>query len=630
MTSIDGLITGLNTTQIISQLMQLERAPQTRLKQRQTEAQKIETELREMRSDVQSIRNMAADLRLGSGWDQLTATSSHESVSVSAGSGNVSGEISFVVQQTAAAHTIYSNETVASLDSVITSGGGTSLSYTGTTALGFDNLVASGFPAGPISFEVTQDSAAATISGTTPSYPVTFTNGNGNVDIRVGGVDYALDIAAGTYTDAASLATAVDQALTAAGASGAVSVSVGASNELVFTTSNEGSAASLTVVGGNAASKLGLTGGTTATGTDGIVVVDGVTNTITDTSAGSATLSGSSGTVTADIVGGIRIGTANVENVGYGTGTLREVVDAINNADGLGYRAMAVNTGSGYRLQVMASETGATSLVDLDTSEFTAFSGFTTLVTGRDAQIQIQGDNPYTITSASNTFSDMLPGVDVTVTQPTTGPVTVTVGEDNEAQADAIAEIVEAVNSFLERADTATAANPGADPGILFGNSSVRRTRDAILRAVTDGVSSSTFEAASLAGITVTDNGRLEFNRAEFIEASESDRSELERLFVAPTGDTDLGVLDRIVQAAEEATATGSGRLWSEAEATKSRIERWGDQIDAFEKRFELREATLRRQYAALEVALGALSEQSNYLAGQLAGLTTNYGGQGS
>ncbi len=626
MASIDGLITGLNTTQIISQLMALERAPQARLQQRQTEARTIETELRGMRSDMQAIRTMAADLRLGSGWDRLAATSSHESVSVSAGSGNVSGEISFVVQQTAAAHTIYSNETVASLDTVIASG--SSLSYSGTNALGFDNLSASGFPDGPISFEVTQDSAAATISGTTPGYPVTFTNGNGNVTIRVAGVDHDLDIAAGTYNDAASLATAVGQAITAAGADGALAVSVGASNELVFSSVAEGSAVDLTTVGGNASAKLGMTNGATASGTDGIVVVDGVSNTITDTGAGSTSLNGSGGTITADIVGPIRTGTATVENVGYGGGTLAEVVEAINNAGGLGYRAMAVNTGAGYRLQVMAAETGASSSVDLDTSQFSAFSGFTTLVSGRDAQIEIQGDNPYTITSSSNSFTDILPGVDVTVTQPTTGPVTVTVGEDNDAQADAIAEVVEAINKFLERADTATAANPGADPGLLFGNSAVRRTRDAILQAVTAGVSSSTFEAVSMAGITVTREGRLEFDRSKFIEASETDRGELERLFVAPTGDTDLGVLDRIVQAAEEATATGSGRLWSEAEATKSRIERWGDQIDAYETRFELREATLRRQYAALEVALGALSEQSNYLAGQLAGLpTTNPGG---
>ncbi len=626
MASIDGLITGLNTTQIISQLMALERAPQARLQQRQTEARTIETELRGMRSDMQAIRTMAADLRLGSGWDRLAATSSHESVSVSAGSGNVSGEISFVVQQTAAAHTIYSNETVASLDTVIASG--SSLSYSGTNALGFDNLSASGFPDGPISFEVTQDSAAATISGTTPGYPVTFTNGNGNVTIRVAGVDHDLDIAAGTYNDAASLATAVGQAITAAGADGALAVSVGASNELVFSSVAEGSAVDLTIVGGNASAKLGMTNGATASGTDGIVVVDGVSNTITDTGAGSTSLNGSGGTITADIVGPIRTGTATVENVGYGGGTLAEVVEAINNAGGLGYRAMAVNTGAGYRLQVMAAETGASSSVDLDTSQFSAFSGFTTLVSGRDAQIEIQGDNPYTITSSSNSFTDILPGVDVTVTQPTTGPVTVTVGEDNEAQADAIAEVVEAINKFLERADTATAANPGADPGLLFGNSAVRRTRDAILQAVTAGVTSSTFEAVSMAGITVTREGRLEFDRSKFIEASETDRGELERLFVAPTGDTDLGVLDRIVQAAEEATATGSGRLWSEAEATKSRIERWGDQIDAYETRFELREATLRRQYAALGVALGALSEQSNYLAGQLAGLpTTNPGG---
>ncbi len=627
MTSIDGLITGLNTSQIISQLMQLERAPQTRLLARQSEARTIETELREMRSDVQSIRTLAADLRLGSGWDQLTATSSHESVSVAARSGNVSGEISFVVGQTAAAHTIYSNETVASLDTVISSGGN-SLSYSGTTALGFNNLSATGFPAGPIGFEVTQDSAAAVVSGTTPSYPVTFTSLTGGLDVQVAGVTYNLDIAAGTYNTAAELSTAVDQAITAAGASGALAVSVGSSDELVFSSVAEGSAVDVTIVGGLATTDLGFTAGATASGTDGIVVVDGVTNTITDTGAGSVNLTGNGGTITADVVGPVRTGTATVENLDYGGGTLQEVIDAINNSDGLGYRAMAVNTGSGYRLQVIANETGAGSSVDLDTSQFSAFTGFTTLVSGRDAQIEIQGDNPYTITSSSNSFTDLLPGVDVTVTQATTGPVTVTVGEDNEAQADAVAEIVEAINSFLERADKATAANPGADPGLLFGNSAVRRTRDALLQAVTAGVSSSTFEAASLAGITVTREGRLEFDRAEFIDASKTDRDELERLFVAPTGDTDLGILDRIVQAAEEATATGSGRLWSEAEATKSRIERWGDQIDAYETRFELREATLRRQYAALEVALGALSEQSNYLAGQLAGLpTTNPGG---
>ncbi len=624
MTFIDGLVTGLDTTSIIAQLMQLERMPQTRLQQRQTEARTIETELRGMRSDVQAIRNKAADLRLSSGWDRLTATSSHESVTVRAGSGTTTGELSFRVLQTAAAHTIYSTGLVGSLDTVITDGSGSTLSYTGTAGLGFDNLAATGFASGPIEFAVTQSSATASISGSNPGYPVTLTNGTGRMDVEVNGVGYSLDIAAGTYGDASALSSAVADAITAAGAGGVLTVGVGASDELVLSTVGEGSAADLTIVGGQAASRLGLSSGVTATGVDGIVVVDGVTNTITDTTAtGPLTLNGSGGTIDADVVGPIRIGTADVSMSGFSGGTLQEVVDSINGADGLGYTAMAVNTGTGYRLQVTATETGADSVVDLDTSSFTALNGFTTLVTGRDAEIELQGDNPYSITSAGNTFDDLFPGVDVTVTEPTTGPVTVTVGEDNEAVADSIEEIVTAINEFLTRADTATAANPGADPAILFGNSAVRRTRDSILQAFAAGVDASSFGSASMAGISVTREGKLEFDRAEFIDASESDREELARLFTDPGGADEPGVLDRLISAADSATSVGSGRLWSEAEATKTRIEQWGDQIDAYEVRFERKEAALRRQYAALEIALGGLQEQSSYLAGQLASLPT-------
>lgn len=625
MTFIDGLVTGLDTTSIIAQLMQLERMPQTRLKQRQSEARTIETELRGMRSDVQAIRTMAADLRLSSGWHRLTATSSSESVTVAAGSGTATGEISFQVLQTAAAHTIYSNETVASLDSVVAdSGSGSVLSYSGTVPLGFDNLSATGFGPGTIGFEVTQASQAATISGSALSYPVSFNGGNGSLSIDVNGVSYNLSIAAGSYSDADALTAAIGDAITAAGASGELAVAAGPSGEIVFSTVGEGSAAGITITGGPAVNRLGLTQGTTATGVDGIVVVDGVTNTITDTTVtGPITLNGTNGTLTADLVGPIRAGTASVEETGYAGGTLQEVIDAINGADNLGYTAMAINTGSGYRLQIMANETGADSDVNIDTGQFTAFSGFTTLVEGRDAEIEFQGTNPYSITSSANTFEDVMPGIDITVSRPTTTPVTVTVGEDNEAQADSIEEIVTAINEFLGRADTATAANPGGDPGMLFGNSAVRRTRDALLQAVTAGIDASSFEAASLVGISVTREGRLEFDRAEFIEASQTDRDELERLFAAPDETGEPGILDRIVAAAEEATATGSGRLWSEAEATKSRIEGWGDQIDAYEVRFERREAALRRQYAALEVALGGLQEQSAYLAGQLASLPT-------
>ncbi len=623
MSSIDGLITGLDTSSIITQLMQLERQPQTRLLQRQAVARAAETELRGMRSDVQGIRTLAADLRLSSGWDRLTGTSSDESVEVTAGAGGLTGSLTFDVVQTATAETIYSNETVASLSDVVATAGSV-FSYSGTSTLGFDGLTGTGFADGSIAFEVTQASEGATATGTAPTVPLTVDGTNDTLQVTVDGTAHTLTLTHDTYDTAGELAAAVNNAIGDNPAlAGALGAGVTENDEIVLTTTREGSAASVAVTGGSAAAALGLTGAS-GTGTDGIVSVEGVTTTITDTSAtGSIALNGASGTITAELTGPLRTGNATVAQVGFGGGTLGEVVSTINSAGGLGYQAVALNTGSGYRLQLTATETGADSSVDLDTAGFTGFTGFTTLVAGRDAEIRLDGDNPYSIVSSSNTFEDLFPGVDVTVSAATAAPVTITVGEDNEAVADSIQAIVEAVNGFLSRADSATAANPGGDPGLLFGNSAVRRTRDAMTSAVTAGVDASALGSAGLAGITITRDGILEFDRNAFIEASTEDRDELERLFLAPGGAGEPGILDRIVTAAEEATATGSGRLWSEAEATASRIEGWSDQIDAYEVRFERREAALRRQYAALEVALGSLSEQQNYLAGQLASLPT-------
>ncbi len=623
MTSIDGLITGLDTTSIINQLMQLERQPQTRLLQRQATARAAETELREMRSDVQSIRTLAADLRLSSGWDRLTGTSSDESVTVTASSGGLTGTLQFDVIQTAAAETIYSNETVAALTDVVATAGSV-FSYNGTSSLGFTDLTGTGFADGTIDFEVTQASAGATATGAAPTVPLTVDGSNDTLTLDVNGTSYSITLTHDTYDTAAEVAAAISNAIAGNTAlSPLVSASADESDQIVLTTTGEGSAATVAVTGGTAAAALGLTGAS-GTGTDGIVVVDGVSTTVTDTTAtGPITLNGTGGTIEATLAGPLRAGTAIVEQVGFGGGTLSEVVSTINGAGGLGYQAVALNTGNGYRLQLTATETGADSSVDLDLAGFTGFTGFTTLVAGRDAEIRLDGDNPYSIVSSSNTFENLFPGVDVTVSAPTTAPVTIAVTEDNEAAADSIQEIVDAINGFLTRADTATAANPGADPGLLYGNSSVRRTRDAILFAVTAGVDASSLGSAGFAGITVTVEGKLEFDRDTFTQASVSDREDLERLFLAPGGAGEEGILDRIVTAAEEATSIGSGRLWTEAEATKSRIEGWSDQIDAYEVRFERREAALRRQYAALEVALGSLSEQQNYLAGQLASLPT-------
>lgn len=72
--------------------------------------------------------------------------------------------------------------------------------------------------------------------------------------------------------------------------------------------------------------------------------------------------------------------------------------------------------------------------------------------------------------------------------------------------------------------------------------------------------------------------------------------------------------------------AYGTGLLSTAEESEKSRIEDFTDQIDAFEERLERKELQLRRLYSDLEVAIGGLNSQSNWLAGQLNSLQTNSG----
>ena len=53
-------------------------------------------------------------------------------------------------------------------------------------------------------------------------------------------------------------------------------------------------------------------------------------------------------------------------------------------------------------------------------------------------------------------------------------------------------------------------------------------------------------------------------------------------------------------------------------------VERWGQVLDDFEVLMTARQDSLTRQYAALETALGQLQSQSQWLSGQLAGLSAN------
>ena len=628
MTSIDGLITGLDTTSIINQLLAAERIPQNQLLAKQALAEARADVFADLRGRYDAVKSAAQALDLPDDWAALSATSSSEQVAVAATSGSITGTLSFAIQQRAAAHAVYSTDTLTSLDDVIAPGGSV-FSAGSFKGLGFSALVGDGLAEGVQEFAVTQDSNAAVSVGTT-ALPenLTIDATNDRIRLRVNGTQRTIDVADGTYETRGALVDAVNAAIAAEpDFVGKVKARLNPVDQIEFITTREGSEATIEVTGGDLIGDLGLQEGVASTGTDAIVTVNGVETIITNTDQNTeVVLDAGTGTITATVSGPLRSGTAEVEQISFGTGSLSEVVTSLNRAKGLGTKAAIVQVAQNeYRLQLTATTTGADSAIDIDLGMFTGLgSGFTTLTTGQDAILEIEGVVPYTVRSSSDTFDDLLPGVDVTLKGVPSGSVTIDVTRNADGIADRVAKLVDAVNNVLGGLAESSAYDSETEKAaLLTGNGTVRRARDELTRALISPVAGATLSTLGLAGVTMKNDGTFTFDRAKFLAAYDTDPAAVERLFSVDFDSPQQSAMSRILAEVDDATGFGTGYLRGAEDTEKARVEDLGEQAAKWDVRLELRERVLRSTYSRLETALAQLQSQSTWLAGQINSLST-------
>ncbi|HEX3003207.1 MAG TPA: flagellar filament capping protein FliD [Angustibacter sp.] len=114
-TTVDGLISGLDTTGIITQLMQLQAVPQTRLKTSLSSEQAALSALQSINTRFSGLQTAAEKLQQASTWGAAKASSSSASVTATAASGALAGSVTFSVTQLAAAQSSISGQTFSSL-----------------------------------------------------------------------------------------------------------------------------------------------------------------------------------------------------------------------------------------------------------------------------------------------------------------------------------------------------------------------------------------------------------------------------------------------------------------------------------------------------------------------------------
>jgi flagellar hook-associated protein 2 len=311
--------------------------------------------------------------------------------------------------------------------------------------------------------------------------------------------------------------------------------------------------------------------------------------------------------------------------------SLKGVVDAINQTADLGVRATAFQISPGnYTMQLTSTTTGQASQFTFpndNASPVPTRGAVTPVSEGADAELAI-GDEltPLKVTSSTNTFKDLMTGLTVTVakTQAATDPpVTVTVAPDSEGIATKVQAMIDAANSALAEIGTQTKNKSGeVAGGPLAGNSIMSMVSTSVLSTVSGGAGANgSFKAI---GIELTRDGKLTFDKTKFVAAFNADPVKTQAYFIdsaEPDVTKKAGLADKLANVADVSTQTNTGTLSRLIISGNDAIKDLNQRVDDWDVRLQARQATLQKQFGAMETALGKLKNQGSWLSGQLASL---------
>ncbi|OIH86764.1 hypothetical protein BLJ79_02035 [Arthrobacter sp. UCD-GKA] len=294
--------------------------------------------------------------------------------------------------------------------------------------------------------------------------------------------------------------------------------------------------------------------------------------------------------------------------------SLDDIISAVNASDS-GVKAVKVSAGNGeYRVQFSATETGVANKFMISGTGVP----LTAVRDAQDAEITLWAGStaPQTITSSTNTFASLLPGVDVTVSKVSTEPVTVSIERDNEATSKVASDLVNSLNDlfkFIAANSAVTSGTGGATSGMIFtGDSTARDVKQRIMDAAIMPIDS---KSPSEIGISITKDGKLEFDAEKFSKALAEDPARVESVLTT--------ISSRVSTVASNMSDKYDGAITSRIKGQESVVSRLDTQVEDWDRRLSSREATLKRIYSSLEVQLSNLNSQQSYLASQLASLPT-------
>lgn len=308
----------------------------------------------------------------------------------------------------------------------------------------------------------------------------------------------------------------------------------------------------------------------------------------------------------------------------FGGKTLNEVRDLINDASAnTGVTASILNDDLGVRLLLSADDTGSENFISLSYSGADPFS-FIDLNADRDGDLsftaadldaEITVDNMFTATRSSNTIKDVVQGVTINLVG--SGTSTLSVAEDDGAVQDSVQTFVDAYNTALTTIRDLRAGALKDDANSLYAiENQIREVLNTSLQS--NGTYSSVYElgisSTFILGVESQDNGKLNLDTAELLDALGEDRDSLANLFT----DADNGIIPGL-ESLLGSFVDFQGLIDGKTDSLGRRISSLESSAETLSQRLESYEERLLAQFTTLDTTIAQLQTTSNFLTQQLA-----------
>ena len=311
--------------------------------------------------------------------------------------------------------------------------------------------------------------------------------------------------------------------------------------------------------------------------------------------------------------------------------TLAGVRDKIN-AAAAGITASIVTDTSGARLVLSSATTGADNGFRIaaanapgDPNNLAALAfnppnstGTTLTQAGANAAATING---LAISSASNSLTDVVQGLTLTLSKESASPVQITVAQDAFSTRTLIQSFVTAYNGLATTlANDIKYDNGTSTAGVLQGDSTAVSLQRQLRNLLTASSSaSSAFSTLSQAGLEMQAGGTLKINDAK-LGAAMGNMAELKKLFAnadASGGGND-GFARKLRALGDSALGT-EGLLTARTDGLNRSLTANTKSQSAMQTRLDATESRMRAQYSALDTKMATLSALSTYMTQQIA-----------